>query len=192
MSSSVSVSEIAATAASAFDLRLATPADAAALATLASRTFADTFRHLYTPETLAGFIAETYAEPVIRAEIEDPKKYTVLLFSKQQPAHPCAYAMLHDGSVRTGEDASLAPDSFEIKRVYVDKPFHGSGAAYLLMSHVMDVVASKQRAHVWLGVYEDNFKAQKFYTKYGFREVGEHIFLVGETRDRDLLFELEQ
>lgn len=187
-----SIAEIAAAAASTVELRVATASDATELCAFATRLFTATFGHLYPPEHLSAFLAEVYTPDVMRKDIEDPDKYTVLLVSKADPQRLCGYGMVHDGSVRTGEDVSLAPHSVEIKRIYVDMPFHGSGAAHLLMTHVMEVVARKARKHVWLGVYEDNFKAQKFYRKFGFREVGEHVFMVGDTPDRDLLFELHQ
>lgn len=188
---------IATAAAEKFSLRVAAPSDAAALGQLASRTFSETFGHLYPPEQLGAYLTQAYNVDTIRSDIECADKYTVLLFPKQQSDtsdQPCAYGMLHDRSVRTGEDPALAEHSLEIKRVYVDSAFHGSGAAYLLMEHLMGVVRAKQppRRHVWLGVWENNVKAQKFYAKYSFREVGEHTFLVGETMDRDLLYELEQ
>lgn len=195
-----SPASIAAAAAEKFSLRVATPEDAAALGALASRTFSETFGHLYPPEQLSAFIAETYNIDTMRSDIACTDKYTVLLFPKQtsdgdddqQQLTPCGYGMLHDKSVRPGEDPALTELSLEVKRVYVDSAFHGSGVAYLLMEHLMGVVRAKPqpRRHVWLGVWEHNLKAQKFYAKYGFQEVGEHVFLVGETQDRDLLYEL--
>lgn len=194
----IKLSAIANAATERFSLRVATSQDAAALGALASRTFSETFGHLYPPEQLSAYLAEAYNVDMMRSDIECTDKYTVLLFPKQSDDQlekpPCAYGMLHDKNVRTGEDPALAEHSLEIKRVYVDSAFHGSGAAYLLMDHLMGVIRAKQppRRHVWLGVWENNVKAQKFYAKYGFREVGEHSFLVGKTQDRDLLYELEQ
>ena len=42
---------------------------------------------------------------------------------------------------------------------------------------------------VWLGVWENNFKAQKFYGKYGFVNSGHtHDFPIGETPQTDQWF----
>lgn len=181
-----------------FAVRVATPEDAPALGRLARQTFAETFGHLHPPEQLEAFLKQTYAPDAMRACIQDDDMYTALLFaSSNDEEEPllCGYAMLRDHSVRSDrvdDAAALAPSSLEVKRVYVDKQFHGSGAARVLMDDIMRVGMEKQRAHVWLGVYEDNPKAQAFYRKYGFRQVGTRTFHVGDSVAHDQLFELEQ
>ncbi|GLD98844.1 hypothetical protein PINS_up007562 [Pythium insidiosum] len=131
----------------------------------------------------------------MRAELQDPLRYTAFVTPVDQPETPCAYVMLHDKSVRTGDSDGRPEDYLELKRFYVDKQFHGMGIAQLLMDHAMDVIKAKQqnefRRVVWLGVWEHNVRAQKFYKRYGFHECGEHIFYVGSVEDRDLLFELK-
>lgn len=176
---------------SAFQLRQAAAADAQALSDIATRTFVATFGHLYTPQDLRAYLATAYEVETMRKEIEDEDKYTVFMFHETQPDAPCGYAMLHTGSVRTGDEGPR-DDYLELKRFYIDKEFHGQGCAYALMDHVMSVIRSKKRKIVWLGVWENNTRAQKFYNKFGFVETGEHVFYVGTTKDRDLLFTLKQ
>lgn len=38
---------------------------------------------------------------------------------------------------------------------------------------------------VWLGVWEDNGAAQRFYERYGFQKVGEHGFTMAATTQTD-------
>ncbi|WLT29980.1 N-acetyltransferase [Geothrix sp. PMB-07] len=40
---------------------------------------------------------------------------------------------------------------------------------------------------IWLGVWENNHRALAFYRRWGFQEVGEHVFKIGEQVDRDLI-----
>ncbi len=42
-------------------------------------------------------------------------------------------------------------------------------------------------AYVWLGVWEHNYKAIKFYQDKGFVCFGEHVFVLGEDRQTDFL-----
>lgn len=178
-------------AAAGFRLRQAAPADAEALSAIATRTFVATFGHCYTPKDLSDYLAEAYDLDKVQREIEDPERYTVLLFHEDDAQTPCGYAVLHLGSVRTGDDAPK-DDYLELKRFYIDEGFQGRGCAYLMMDHVMEFIRKQQRKVVWLGVWENNPRAQKFYNKFGFVETGEHIFQVGEAQDRDLLFTLKQ
>jgi len=38
---------------------------------------------------------------------------------------------------------------------------------------------------MWLGVWEENFKAQKIYERMGFRKVGQHDFKMGNCVQTD-------
>ena len=76
----------------------------------------------------------------------------------------------------------------ELNRMYVLDAWHGRGVAQQIMSKVLDFLANKGRDVVWLGVWEHNAKAIRFYRKYGFSEVGEHAFYLGEDLQRDLIF----
>jgi ribosomal protein S18 acetylase RimI-like enzyme len=40
---------------------------------------------------------------------------------------------------------------------------------------------------MWLGVWEENPRAIRFYQKLGFVEFGEHIFQLGDDAQRDVL-----
>jgi ribosomal protein S18 acetylase RimI-like enzyme len=44
---------------------------------------------------------------------------------------------------------------------------------------------------LWLGVWENNARAMRFYEKKGFVKRGEHFFWVGESKRRDLIMEKE-
>ena len=38
---------------------------------------------------------------------------------------------------------------------------------------------------MWIGVEEQNKRAYRFYTKYGFKKVGTHVFMLGEDEQHD-------
>ena len=44
---------------------------------------------------------------------------------------------------------------------------------------------------VWLGVWEKNFRAIRFYKKYGFKKFGQHKFLLGNDLQTDYLLEMD-
>ncbi|MDC0707071.1 hypothetical protein POL68_01175 [Stigmatella sp. ncwal1] len=50
----------------------------------------------------------------------------------------------------------------------------------------------RTRGHdvLWLGVWERNARAQAFYSRWGFTEVGEMRFLLGDDLQRDLVLAL--
>jgi GNAT superfamily N-acetyltransferase len=77
-------------------------------------------------------------------------------------------------------------------RFYIDARWHGTGAARLLMHAVDDEARRRGARAVWLGVWERNPRAIRFYEKCGFRDVGTQRFLLGTDvqRDRVMLREL--
>src|SRR3546814_143023 len=60
------------------DLRIAAPADAAALAELGTRSFIVKFGYLYRPEDLRNFLAESHSEAKAAKEIADPQMRVML------------------------------------------------------------------------------------------------------------------
>ena len=48
--------------------------------------------------------------------------------------------------------------------------------------------ATGGRADVWIGVWSENYGAQRLYRRFGFDKAGEYEFVVGETRDREFIF----
>lgn len=57
------------------------------------------------------------------------------------------------------------------------------------MQHALAQARSSGYKTIWLGVWERNPRAQAFYKKNGFREVGDHVFLMGEEEQRDVIME---
>ena len=79
--------------------------------------------------------------------------------------------------------------ALELKRIYVLAGFHGKGIAQKLMDFFLDFATKKKYEAVWLGVWEHNIRAQKFYGKYGFEDSGyTHDFPIGSTPQTDKWF----
>jgi diamine N-acetyltransferase len=74
-------------------------------------------------------------------------------------------------------------DAIEIRRFYVAASWRGRGVAGRLMTACLRVVPPG--TPVWLGVFTYNARAIAFYTKYGFRVVGDTTFLMGDDPQRD-------
>lgn len=164
-------------------IRQATVEDAALLAELGSRTFADTFARDNTPEDMAAYLAATFAQALQRRELEDPA-VTVLIGERER--HPVAYAMLREGEAPESVTGS-AP--IELARFYVDRPGHGRGIAPQLLAHALETAAARGAGTLWLGVWERNARAIAFYRKQGFEDVGSHAFVLGSDVQTDRLMQ---
>lgn len=73
----------------------------------------------------------------------------------------------------------------ELQRLYVAQECHGRGVGKALIERAEEMAREQGFATLWLGVWEENFKAQKVYERMGFGKVGEHDFKMGECVQTD-------
>ena len=161
-------------------IRRATAADAEALAEIGARTFSDTFAADNTPGDMKLFLESTWSPDLQRAEILDADLDTLLACDASGAI--AGFAQLRAAHPPTG---IVVRAPVELKRFYVDKPWHGQGLARSLMEAAEQAARARGAREFWLGVWERNERAQAFYRKCGFRKVGTQIFVVGTDPQTD-------
>ena len=77
----------------------------------------------------------------------------------------------------------------ELVRLYVSAEWLGRGVGEALIHASISEVRQEGYRTLWLGVWEHNHRARAFYRKWNFREVGEHIFQLGDDPQTDILME---
>lgn len=160
-------------------IRRATLADAQALSAVSRATFSETFGHLYPPRDLAAFLDEAYGAEAVRAALGDPRKAAWIVEADGQAvghalAGPCD---LPHPDVR--------PEDGELKRLYLLKAHQGGGTGSRLLAEALGWLEGRRR--IWIGVWSENFGAQRLYARLGFKKVGEYEFPVGTVRDREFI-----
>ena len=94
--------------------------------------------------------------------------------------------------LNSGESQTELKDSkaLEIERIYVLKEYHGRKVGQLLYEKAMQVARQTDADYVWLGVWEENPRAIRFYKKNGFVEFDKHIFRLGDDEQTDIMMKL--
>lgn len=164
-------------------IRRGTLDDAALLSELGARTFSETFAADNTPEDLAAYMATSFNVTQQTAELEDP--FSTLLIAEID-GHAAGYARLLAGKPAEGVEGA---NPVELVRLYVSRDWLGRGLGEQLMRACIDEARRAGHETIWLGVWERNARAQAFYRKWNFREVGEHIFPLGSDLQRDIVME---
>ncbi len=164
---------------SEFTYRNATVADAPLLSRLGAETFTETFGHLYTPENLAAFLAN-HSVANWEKELTDPR-FTIRL--AEMDGQAVAFAKLGP----PGLPFEVSGPTAELKQFYVLKPWHGTGVAQALMDWVLAESRARGAEQLFLSVFIDNRRAQRFYARYGFEAVGTYAFMVGTHADEDII-----
>jgi ribosomal protein S18 acetylase RimI-like enzyme len=158
--------------------------DAVVLSALAKQTFFDTFTGTCTEEDMQHFLEEYFNVRQIKAELEIKESFNYFAEINNIPV----------GYIRFMEDYTAFPHmkkwkAIELKRLYVQKEFHGKGIAQKLISLFLEYATEQKYEVAWLGVWEYNYKAQKFYGKYGFEYSGfDHPFPIGNTPQMDIWY----
>lgn len=160
-------------------LRAARPSDAAALAEFGARTFHDTFAADNRPEDMAAYMAQAYTPEALARELADPWIVTVVAEADGRLA---AYAQVGRGHAPS---CVAGAEPAELRRFYVDAGWHGTGLAAALMAEAVRAAAHLGGRTFWLGVWEHNPRAIRFYQKHGFADVGSHVFQLGSDRQTD-------
>jgi GNAT superfamily N-acetyltransferase len=164
-------------------IRQAKVDDASLLAKLGARTFAETFAEDNSTEDMAAYLASSFSEGQQAAELADPDS---TIYIAETNGVATGYAMLHSG---------LAPDCvtddkpIELVRLYVSREQLGHGVGAGLMQTCINEANLQGHHTMWLGVWENNHRAQAFYRKWKFRDVGTHIFQLGQDAQTDILME---
>ena len=161
-------------------VRRGSPEDAERLSTFAARIFHESFAADNDPADMAAYISTAFTPARQGAELADPTNTCLLAEIGDELA---GYAL-----IKSGDDApecvTIRP-SAELSRLYVDRRWHGAGIAGLLMDRVLDDARRRGARGIWLGVWEHNVRAVRFYAKYGFADIGSHEFVLGSDVQTD-------
>lgn len=177
-----------------FQIRKAAASDSAALAALGAEVFRATFAHSCTEEQLQAFLDEAYTPEAIAGDIADPSKDVLVATDtdssstgddnpspstgeQQQQQKLLGFAYLTRGSSEPCVEHLERP--VELQRLYIALGAHGRGLGKALSLAADDLARAQGFRTIWLGVWEENHKAQAFYRKMGYEHIGEHVFDVG-------------
>lgn len=162
-------------------IRLAKPEDAALLAEIGRKSFFDAFeKHpKMPPEDLAIHINREFGEKIQANELGDTKIVYLIVEAGGKTA---GYAKLHKDS---REETVTGERCLEIARFYLLQEWIGCGVSQKLMQAVLDFAKENDFDTIWLGVWRFNERAQRFYQKWGFEKIGEHIFMLGNDPQND-------
>ena len=147
-------------------------------------TFTETFAAENREENMRAYLEEGFSTDKLRSELTN--KNTAFYFAVID-GKITGYLKINFGQAQTEikDDNSL-----EIERIYVLKEFHGKKVGQKLYEKAMEIAKRRGVDYVWLGVWEKNPRAIRFYEKNGFREFDRHIFKLGNDSQTDIMMKL--
>jgi len=169
-------------------IRRALPADAHLLSFLAIRTFPLACPSGTSQANIDEFCEKNLSPDAFARYLSNPD-YRVWVAMNESKA--AGYVMSREGEPHDSDIATAVKGRpcTEISKIYVQQEFHGTTVASRLLSVVLEDAARREIFSAWLGVNQDNARANRFYERHGFVVVGTRKFLVGENWEDDFVRE---
>jgi ribosomal protein S18 acetylase RimI-like enzyme len=160
-------------------------ADLLALQEISRQTFFETFGAVNTDEDMNYYLEVNLSLEQLAEELNNP---SISFYFAKNNNEILAYLKLNEADAQT--EKREVP-SMEIERIYVRKEFQNRGVGQFLLDSSIEITKNKQLKLIWLGVWEHNVAAIRFYERNRFQFFGKHSFMLGSDEQTDLLMELK-
>ncbi|MFN5171013.1 MAG: GNAT family N-acetyltransferase [Cyclobacteriaceae bacterium] len=162
-------------------IRQAVGSDLAAVRKVAIDSYVEKFAEFNTPENMEAFLTTTYSTEAFEQEFSEAGAKLLVACEGDQ--------VVGFVRLRTSNEVEqkLGPSTIELQRLYIAPGMQGRSIGHQLMEEALRHAHSLQVEWMWLGVWEKNFGAQRFYARYGFERFGEHTFWMGDDPQVDWL-----
>lgn len=148
---------------------------------ISTETFVQTFAEVNTKDDMDKYLTERLSLAQLATEFNHPDSVFYFALLNNQVI---GYLKINTGAAQT---ELKEPDGFEVERIYVLKEYKGKNVGRLLLDKAIEIATNRKAAYIWLGVWEDNHRAIRFYEKNGFSAFGKHIFKLGNDEQTDLM-----
>ena len=148
-------------------------------------TFAETFSSDNSEEDMLKYLEEGFSTEKLKKELKDENAE---FYFAELDENVIGYLKVNFGQSQT---EIKDKNSLEIERIYVLKEFHGKKVGQILYDKAIELAREKNAEYVWLGVWEQNPRAIRFYEKNGFVAFDKHIFKLGNDEQTDIMMKLK-
>jgi diamine N-acetyltransferase len=149
------------------------------------QTFYETFADTNTESDMAKYLDENFSQEKLTEEITTVNSEFYFATIGEQVV---GYLKVNSGTAQT---ELKDQNTFELERIYVLKEFHGKQVGQILYEKALNLAKDAKADYIWLGVWEKNHRALRFYEKNGFEEFDRHIFKLGDDLQTDIMMRLK-
>jgi ribosomal protein S18 acetylase RimI-like enzyme len=151
------------------------------LMALSKETYYQAFKVFNTRENMDDYVMKAFSKEQLLAEMIDQQaSFYFGIYQNQR----VGYLKLNEYD--TVSEGHQGP-SIEVQRLYVQSDVQNLGMGHFLMEEAIKIARDKGFTFMWLGVWEHNEKALRFYEKFNFERIGSHTFLMGDDPQQDHL-----
>ncbi len=155
--------------------------DLTAFLEISRETYHQTFAAMNKQDTMQAYLEASFNEEKLKSELLNDASFCYFIYHNDQLA---GYMKLNESQAQTD---IYDPLSLEVERIYVLNSFQGNGLGQHLMNKAIALGKDRKLNYLWLGVWEHNENALRFYQKNNFYKIGTHGFTMGDEVQTDYL-----
>lgn len=147
-------------------------------------TFQEAFAESNTTEDMYQYLTTNFSLDKLSDELSEGDSR---FFIAWDGLRAVGYLKVNSGMSQTDLKET---HSLEIERIYVLIAYYGKQVGQLLYEKAVEVAVESGKTSIWLGVWEQNPRAIRFYQKNGFVPFGSHVFKMGSDEQTDILMRM--
>ncbi len=165
--------------------KICTEKDLQILVEISINTFISAFEKQNDPEDFKAYIDKAFSITRLEKELLDPN---VGFYFVSKDNNLVGYFKLNEKEAQT---EPFGNTSVEIERIYVLNEFQGRQIGHQMLNQIIEIANQKRLTFIWLGVWEMNTSAIRFYERYGFAKFNTHPYYIGKDKQTDWLMRLD-
>ena len=152
---------------------------------IATETFINTIPADVSEDDLTKYVKDRFGKEAISGALSNSETEFYLARLNEKAI---GYLKINFGNAQSD---IKDPEGMEIERIYTLSEYFGKNIGKMLLDKAVESATKKMLKYVWLGVWEKNPRAIRFYEKNGFVRFGNHSFKFGNDTHTDILMKLE-
>lgn len=152
---------------------------------ISRRTFVDSFEKDNDPNDFKNYIDSAFEKNNIASQLNNGNSYFYFVFKDEQLV---GYFKLN---IEDAQTDIKSKESIELERIYVHQKFQGQQIGKFILQEAINLASQQNKTYIWLGVWEKNLDAIRFYQKYSFTKFDTHPYYIGKDEQTDWLMRYE-
>ncbi len=151
------------------------------LVRISRKTFVDAFEKDNDPKDFRTYCDLAFDKNKLSQELKDPNTTFYFAYIDE---HLAGYFKLNEHAAQT---EIRSQEAIELERIYVLKTFQGKKTGQFMLKEALRIAFENEKTFLWLGVWEKNTDAIRFYQKHGFYKFDTHPYFIGKDKQTDWL-----
>ena len=152
---------------------------------ISRETFIAAFEKENDPKDFQNYINKAFKKETIAAELLNPNSTFYLVYLNKALV---GYFKLNE---KDAQNEQFKAESMELERIYVLDAFQGQQIGKQILLKIITIAKSKKLNFLWLGVWQENTNAVRFYERHNFKIFSEHPYYIGKDKQMDWLMRLD-